>query len=69
MTALFSIVEGWNLIEMTRYEKVADANKRVTDELRGGFDRRRRGTQMCMTIYDGKRPVSSKEWIASGLAR
>ena len=65
-TALFSIVRGWKLIEMTSYGSVIEASERVKVELADGFDQFPRGTEMCLTIYDGDIPVSSKSWIASG---
>lgn len=66
MSALFSITRGWQLIEMTSYDDVLEANGRVQAELADCFDQFPKGTTMFLTIYDGDRPVSSKSWIASG---
>lgn len=66
MSALFSLTRGWRLIEMTSYNDVMEANRRVQVELADGFDQFPRGTEMCLTIYDGDVPVSSKSWLASG---
>lgn len=66
MSALFSIVRGWQLIEMTSYDDVLEANKRVQAELADCFDQFPRGTEMTLTIYNDDIPVSSKSWLASG---
>jgi hypothetical protein len=65
-TALFSIVRGWQLIEMTTYDSVREANDRVALELRDGFDQFPKGTTMFLTIYEGDEARATKEWVASG---
>lgn len=67
MHALFTLVRDCWILDMVSYDDVAEANRRVSEELRGGFDQFPKGTQMWLTIYDGDRAVSSKTWISSGM--